>query len=173
MPTRFPQRRWSLEGQSITPSSPPSFPVSADTVVIPERRGPSETSEIVDALRTAASESKSLVGQEFALARQEVGAKVKAAGVGAGAFGAAAVVGLFGVAALTAGLILAVALFVPPWGAALIVGGAYLVVAGLLALVGREQIRTAMPFVPQATKQSLNDLSWKLKSAWARGQGRA
>jgi uncharacterized protein (DUF58 family) len=69
--------------------------------------------------------------------------------VGAGLFSVAGVLAFYGGAALIACAVLALALVVAPWLAALIVGVAVLLVAGVLALVGKGQVQAAAPPVPQ------------------------
>ena len=96
-----------------------------------------------------ASETTTLLSQEIELARAEVGIQVKRAGMGAGMFGAAAVFALAGVGALTACAIIALALTLDAWLAALIVGGALLVVAGIFALIGRSRVKAIAPPVPE------------------------
>jgi hypothetical protein len=45
--------------------------------------------------------------------------------------------------------VLALALVVPGWLAALLVGGAAVVLAGMAALIGRSSLRRALPPVPE------------------------
>jgi len=63
-------------------------------------------------------------------------------------FGGAGLVALFGAGALVACAILALALIMDAWLAALIVGVVLLAVAGILALVGRSQVQRAAPPLP-------------------------
>ena len=100
------------------------------------------------------------------MAQLELSAKGKRAGAGAGLFGGAGLFALYGVACLIAALILALAGPLPDWLAAVIVGVALLVVAGIAALVGKRQISAATPPVPQeavaglkADAQALNPRS--------------
>src|SRR5689334_13639313 len=72
-----------------------------------------------------------LVRDEMRLAQAEMTQKGKAAGLGIGLFGAAGVVALFGVGTLIATVILALALAIPAWLAALIVTVVLFVVAGI------------------------------------------
>lgn len=51
--------------------------------------------------------------------------------------------------------ILALALVVPAWAAALIVGGALLAVAGVISLVGKKQVQQATPATPERTVASV------------------
>ena len=95
-----------------------------------------------------ANETTDLLGKEMELARAEIGIQVKRAGTGAGLFGAAAVFALLGLGALTACAIVAMALVMDAWLAALIVGAAMLVVAGIFALAGRSKVKAVAPPVP-------------------------
>jgi membrane protein len=96
-----------------------------------------------------ASETSDLLSKEIELARTEIGIQVKQAGAGAGLFGAAAVFGLLGLGALTACAIAALALVMDTWLAALIVGAALLLVAGIFALAGRAKVKAVAPPVPE------------------------
>lgn len=104
------------------------------------------TGELVTRL---SSQVTALVRGELELARTELATKGKRAGVGAGLAGAGGVVALFGVGALVAAAIAGLATVLDVWLAALIVGVVLLVVAGVLALSGRSQIRRAVPPVPE------------------------
>src|SRR5439155_12316663 len=92
---------------------------------------------------------------ELQLARLEMAAKARRFGTGAGLFGAAGFVALYGLAVLVAAAVLGLALVVPAWLAALIVGVALFVVAGIMALLGRGQLRRG---VPPAPEQALNSV---------------
>jgi len=96
-----------------------------------------------------ANETTDLLSKEMELARAEVGIQVKRAGTGAGLFGAAAVFGLLGLGALTACAIAALALVMDTWLAALIVGAALLLVAGIFGLAGRTRIKAVAPPMPE------------------------
>lgn len=96
-----------------------------------------------------------LVREEIRLAQLELSQKGKRAGVGAGMLGGSAIVALYGVAALLAAAIIALALVLPAWASALIVGGALLLIAGVLALIGRGQFKKATPPVPSQARASI------------------
>ncbi len=104
------------------------------------------TAELV---RRAIDQVQTLVRDEVALAKAELAAKARSAAMGGGLFGGAAILGLYGGGALIAGAVLALALALPAWAAALIVGGVLLLLAGLLALAGRSRLRRAGPPVPE------------------------
>ena len=89
-----------------------------------------------------------LVRDELRLAQVEVSGKAKKAGVGVGMFGAAGLLALYGVGVLIATAILALALALDAWLAALIVGVVLLAVAGIAALLGKKRVTEAAPPVP-------------------------
>jgi Putative Actinobacterial Holin-X, holin superfamily III len=102
-----------------------------------------------------------LVRQELELAKVEASEKGKRFGIGFGMWGGAGLVGLLALGALTAALILALALVLPEWAAALIVGAAYLAIAGGLYLAGKERVDEAMPAKPEQTIETVKeDVQW-------------
>lgn len=103
------------------------------------------TGELISQLTTQVS---TLVRDELALARIELTEKGKKAGVGVGMFGGAGVLALYGVGALIATAIAALALVLPVWAAALIVAVVLFLVAGIVALVGKKNLAKAAPPVP-------------------------
>ncbi|GAA5134253.1 phage holin family protein [Pseudonocardia adelaidensis] len=110
------------------------------------------TGELVRRLSTQLSE---LFRRELDLARTELTAKGKRAGAGAGLAGAGGVVALLGVATLIAAAVAGLATVVPVWLSALIIGVVLLLVAGVLALVGRGRLRRATPPVPEQAVQGV------------------
>lgn len=121
------------------------------------------TGELISQLSEQVSH---LVRDELRLALAELTQKGKRAGIGAGLAGAAGVVAWFGLGALLVAVIAAVALVVPVWAAALIVGGVLLLLAGLLALVGLGQVKRALPATPeQAIASTKRDIETVKESA--------
>jgi uncharacterized membrane protein YqjE len=117
---------------------------------------PASTEPSVGELVTQLSEQTSrLVRSEMQLAQAEMQEKAKNAGVGAGLFGAAGIVALYGVGALIATVILALALVLPAWAAALIVTVTLFAIAGIAALTGRNRVSQATPPAPQQTIDSV------------------
>lgn len=90
-----------------------------------------------------------LVRSELRLAQAELAQKGRRAGIGAGLLGAAGLLALFGAATLTATVVLALALVLPAWAAALVVAVVLLAAAGLAALRGKSQIAEAAPPKPE------------------------
>ncbi|MGP3958742.1 phage holin family protein [Nonomuraea sp. 3N208] len=96
-----------------------------------------------------------LVKDEFRLAKMELAEKGKHAGFGAGLFGAAGTVAFLGGGTLVAAVVLLLALIMPGWAAAAIVAGALFVVAAVLGLTGKNQVKRAAPLVPEETVASV------------------
>ena len=120
-----------------------------------------EDRPIGDLVRQLSDQTTTLVRQEIELAKAEMTAKGKQVGMGAGAFGAAGLVGLYAVGAVTACLILALSTAVAGWLAALIVGVVYAIVAGVLALVGKKKTQAGTPPLPErAISSTKEDVEW-------------
>jgi hypothetical protein len=112
-------------------------------------------------LKDLSDQTTTLVRQEIELAKAEMTAKGKQVGIGAGAFGGAALVGLYAFGALTAAIILALSTAVDGWLAALIVGVVYAAVAGVLAVVGKNRTQAGAPPVPErAISSTKEDVEW-------------
>src|SRR5919199_133504 len=88
-----------------------------------------------------AQDVSTLARQEIELAKAELTQKGKTMGLGAGMFGGAYVAGMMALGALTACLILALAIVIPASVAAIIVAIVWGAVAGILALQGRKKVR--------------------------------
>jgi len=112
-------------------------------------------------LKELSEQTTTLVRQELELAKLELTEKGKKAGIGAGMFGGAGIVGFYAVGALTACLILALATAVDGWLAALIVAAVYGAVAGVLALSGKSKVQQAVPPIPEQAVDSVKeDVQW-------------
>jgi uncharacterized membrane protein YqjE len=112
-------------------------------------------------LKRLSVETTQLVHQELDLAKVELTQKGRQAGAGAGLFGTAAALGLAGLGALTACIILALNAALPAWLAALIVAAIYGVIAAVLALRGRDRAKQATPLAPEQTIETVKeDVEW-------------
>jgi VIT1/CCC1 family predicted Fe2+/Mn2+ transporter len=111
-----------------------------------------------------------LVRQEIDLAKAEMAEKGRTAAPGLGMFGGAGVVGLCAAGALTAFLILVLAIFLPEWVAALIVGVVLAAVAFVLARQGKERVAEVGKPVPEQTIETVKeDVEWaKTRASSAR-----
>jgi uncharacterized membrane protein YqjE len=110
------------------------------------------TSELVTRLTQQSTE---LIRNELRLAQAEMTEKAKHAGVGAGLFGGAGLVALYGVGALIATVILVLSLLIPAWLSALIVTVVLFAIAGVVALMGKKQVTQATPAAPRHTIESV------------------
>jgi uncharacterized membrane protein YqjE len=95
-----------------------------------------------------------LIRDELTLAKLEMVEKGKRAGTGAGLLGGAGVVAAYGVGALLVTIGAALALVLPVWAAALVVTVLLFVVAGVAALIGKKQVKQALPPEPLAAMES-------------------
>lgn len=108
-----------------------------------------------DLVERLSQQTATLVRDEMRLAQAELQQKGKRAGLGAGMFGGAGLVALYGVGALVAAAILLIGTALEPWIAAVIVGAALLAVGGLLTLMGKKQIDRATPPKPERAIESV------------------
>src|ERR687895_1305384 len=113
-------------------------------------------------------QTSTLIRQELRLAQSELQEKGKRVGIGAGMFGGAGVVALYGVGALIAAAIIGIGTLLAPWIAAAIVGVVLLAVAGILALTGKKQVDRGTPPLPEqaieSTKRDVDELKLRAKS---------
>ncbi|MEQ1735036.1 MAG: phage holin family protein [Rhodoglobus sp.] len=96
-----------------------------------------------------------LVRSEIEGLQKELIDKAKHAGVGIGLLVGAGAVVFFAIGVFTAAGILALSLVLPAWAAALIVGGALLLIAALLVAVGITQVKRGTPPTPTKTIDSI------------------
>ncbi len=118
----------------------------------PEPRPEPTTAELITRL---SEQTSRLVRDEMRLARAELTAKAKQGGTGAGFMGAGGILALFGFGALIATAILALALVLPAWAAALIVTVVLFIAAGIAAMVGKKKVEDLSP-TPERTMTNLN-----------------
>jgi membrane protein len=112
-------------------------------------------------------QTSTLIRQEMRLAQAELAEKGKHAGKGAGMFGGAGLVALYGVGALIAAAILGLATVLEPWIAATAIGVALLVIAGILALTGKKELDEAGPPKPE---QALDSVQQDIATVKARAR---
>lgn len=133
------------------------------------RRGTTGPDGLTPLVRQLSDQGRRLIRSELELAKVEVSEKAKVAGVGVGMVVVAVVLALGMLGALTATAILALALVLPGWLAALIVTGIYALLVIVAALAGLTQVKKAVPLVPRETVESLKeDIEWlktELRSA--------
>ena len=101
-----------------------------------------------------------VVRGEVRLARAEMSEKVSKAGKAGGFLGGAAVCGLMAVGSLVAAGIAGLAMIMPVWVAALIMGVLLACIGGAMYAGGRAKLKTIEP-VPERTVQTIkDDVQW-------------
>ncbi|MFD6073465.1 phage holin family protein [Amycolatopsis lurida] len=120
-------------------------------------RKPTEEKSVGELVSDLSDEVKHLVRDEMRLAVFELQRKGKKMGFGAGLFGAAGVFALFGLATSIAAVVLALALVMPAWLAAVVTGAALLLIAGLSAVVGKKEVSSATPPVPEEAIEGVRE----------------
>lgn len=113
-------------------------------------------------------QTRDLVRGEVALAKAELTDTAKHAGIGAGLFGGAGIIALYGVGAVVTAAIAALALVMPVWLAAIIVAVVLFAIAGVVALIGKKQVTQATPAVPATQRGVQRDVA-TLKEGTNRG----
>lgn len=125
-------------------------------------RPPDEQPSVGELVRQASEHVSTLVRGEIELAKTELTGTVKRAGIGGGLLGAAAAVLVFSVPFLfvvLAEVLVAIGLY--RWLSYLIVWVIFLLVAGVLALIGRRQLKKVRK--PERTLETVKETA-----AWAR-----
>jgi hypothetical protein len=118
-------------------------------------------SSLGELVATATRDLSSLMRQEVELAKVEIKRDVVAAGKGAGGLGAAGFAAVLGLVFLSIAAAFALGRVVPLGTGFLLVGVAYLLVAGLAALIGLKSFKKMAP--PAKTIETLKD-----DAAWAK-----
>jgi len=124
------------------------------------RHRPDEThhtnhNNVAELVKQASEQLTDVVRSEMRLAQAEMKDKGKRAGFGGGMFGGAAILGILALWAMVFGAIAGIAVVLPVWASALIVAGGLLLVAGVLALTGKQQLSSATPPKPERTIDSV------------------
>ena len=104
-----------------------------------------------------------LVKAELNHLKAEFAEKAKYAGVGIGLFAAAAFLLFFALGVLIAAAILGLAVVLPGWAAALIVFGALVIIAVVLALIGISSFKRMNGVAPSQTIDSIKEDADALK----------
>jgi len=135
----------------------------------PSARSGADPDASVGQLTSQLSEHLSrLVRDEMALAQVEAKQRAKRFGVGFGMFGAGGVFLFYGAGAGVAAAILGLANAVSGWLAAVIVGAALMILAGIVALTGKKSIDRGSPPIPTETMRSVREDVEAVKGALRR-----
>ena len=125
---------------------------------------PTADASIGELMSQLSAQTSRLVRDELRLAQKEFQESAKHAGIGAGLFSVAGLLAFFGAATFIAAAVAALSLVLPVWAAALIVGAVLFIVAGIAALIGRNQAREATPAAPRTVETVKADIQ-ELKDA--------
>ena len=98
-----------------------------------------------------------LIQAELASLKSEIARKTKAIGIGAGLLVGALVVLFYASLVLVAAGVLGLATVLPAWAAALIVGVALVLIAGIIAGIGVAQLKRGVPPTPSDTIDSIGE----------------
>jgi hypothetical protein len=107
------------------------------------------TNGLGGATKLLADHAIAIAKLELKLALLELKKKGAALGVGIGLLVGAAILGLYGLGFLLSAAASGLATTMPMWLALLIVGVVLVLVTGVLALLGRNSLRSAVPPVPE------------------------
>jgi uncharacterized membrane protein YqjE len=130
-----------------------------------------QSRSIAELTKELTEQTSRLAQKEIELAKVELAAKGKQAGIGLGAFGGAGLVAVLALGALVATVILLLATAMTAWLAALIVTVVLAAIAGALALVGKSKVAAAGSPVPE---QAMETVKADVQEAKTRAQeGRA
>ncbi|MBA2793772.1 MAG: phage holin family protein [Thermoleophilaceae bacterium] len=120
---------------------------------------------VAELVQQMSQQTATLVRKELQMAQLEMKEKGKRAGIGAGLFGGAGGLAFYGLGLLLAAIVLALATFLEPWIAALIVALVVFAAAGGLALAGKQQVEQATPLAPdqaiESTKRDVDEIKGK------------
>lgn len=116
-----------------------------------ERRAYTSEEPVSVLVSRASQQMSELVREEMQLARAEMVQKGRRFGKGGGLFGAAGLIGILAAQALTATCVAALALVLPLWASALLVGAALAALAAIVALFGKQEVAKAGTPAPQQT----------------------
>ena len=120
------------------------------------RRPAEDDRPLGELVQDLSRQTSTLIRQEMRLAQAELTEKGRHAGKGAGMFGGAGLVALYGVGALIAAAILGLATVIEAWIAAAAVGFGLLLIAGILALTGKKELDEATPPKPEQALESVH-----------------
>lgn len=163
--TGSPQRPKHGGGPRAAPDEIPGDPPPTDHSPRPKegaqmsetyhQRRPADEVPTVELIERLNNEVSTLIRTEMSSAVAEVKTKGTRLGLGLGVSGGGLLIVLYGLGVLVAAAVLGLATVVADWLAALIVGGALVVVGAAAAGVGAMRARAATPPIPEDTAASV------------------
>ncbi|WP_061962116.1 phage holin family protein [Demequina flava] len=106
----------------------------------------------------ALADANSLVKDEIALAKKEIQQSIDSAKIGAGMFGVAGVMAVYGGVALVVAGIAGLAVVIDTWLAALIIAVALFAIAGVAAVLGKKKVDDATPPLERSQENVKRDI---------------
>lgn len=125
---------------------------------------PRTDASIGDLVSQLSAQTSRLVRDEMKLAQSEFRDAAKHAGLGAGLLSVAGLLAILGLATFVTSAVAALALVLPLWAAALVVGVILFAAAGIAGLVSKKQIEQTTP-VPEQTVASVKEDINEVKEA--------
>ena len=125
-----------------------------------DRSGGADDRSLGEVFSDLSSDLSTLMKQELELAKVEFKQEAAQAGKGAGLLGGAGLAGWFVLLFLSVALMFVLDNWLPIEAAALINAGVWAVIAGLLALIGRKELREANPQLPKTQQTLKEDVQW-------------
>ncbi|GAB37942.1 phage holin family protein [Gordonia sputi] len=110
------------------------------------------TVQLVERLQ---QQTTTLVTTEIRNALDEIKTKGTRLGIGVGISGAGTLLVLYGLATLVAAAVIGLAIAVPAWLSALIVGAALVAIGGVATAIGALRAKAAVPPAPERTAASV------------------
>ncbi|MBP7147105.1 MAG: phage holin family protein [Acidobacteria bacterium] len=146
------------------PVYPPVVPPVPRPVAAPPPAGGAEAEEaptLRDLVMRIVGNLQEIVRSEFRLARAEIGESLAGLKRGIVLAAAGALLALLALATLVATAVLGLATVMPAWAAALLVGVALAVVAGIFTALGTRSMRRAGSPTPDKTVESVKEtVTW-------------
>jgi hypothetical protein len=119
--------------------------------------GPGDARSLGQLVSDLSEQAARLVRAEIDLAKEELTAKAKQAGIGGGLLAAAAVLACYTIGVGIATVILALSVPFEPWLAALIVFVAMVLLIALLGWLGVRRLKRGVPPTPSRAIESVQD----------------
>jgi uncharacterized membrane protein YqjE len=132
---------------SVAPSADPAQPIEPDRSL----------GELIGRL---SEDFGDLVSTQVELAKVEIKDEVRRAAKGTGLLGGGAIAALLALLLLSMALAWGLAELIDAGAAFLVVGLVWAVVAAVLALRGRQQLRATTPVIPQTKETLKEDVEW-------------
>jgi hypothetical protein len=116
-----------------------------------------EAESVTDVLEEVTEQTVRLIRDELEMVRQEMVDSAVKARSGMVLLGGAGALMTYGTGAVVAGTVAALSRRLPPWAAAIAVGGGLISAGGALAVAGRRELRQAFPLVSKESTARIKE----------------